>query len=187
MCSQQCLSFFSLMNPHIILAEYECTHTCYYFIFGYKFRMGNRWQLLRGFPWRLLGLGQLVALPCGAETPFESCYLLFRLLCWELRDVISWCMYTVMILLLVCRLMCVTIPEAHIRCMHSILSFNWSVTPTSPFYSTVWQGPSNHSWVERPRSGREIKPNRPLGLLARRSKPNKTLTHREPQGHAWTT
>jgi hypothetical protein len=37
-------------------------------------------------------------------------------------------MNMVMILLLICRLMCVTIPGAHIRCMHSILSFNWSVT-----------------------------------------------------------
>jgi hypothetical protein len=37
-------------------------------------------------------------------------------------------MYMVMILLLICQLMCATIPGAHIRCMHSILSFNWSVT-----------------------------------------------------------
>jgi hypothetical protein len=37
-------------------------------------------------------------------------------------------MYTVMILLLICRLMCATTPGAHIRCMHFILSFNWSVT-----------------------------------------------------------
>jgi hypothetical protein len=34
----------------------------------------------------------------------------------------------VMILLLICQLMCATIPGAHIRCIHSILSFNWSVT-----------------------------------------------------------
>jgi hypothetical protein len=34
-------------------------------------------------------------------------------------------MYSVMILLLICQLMCATIPGAHIRCMHSILSFNW--------------------------------------------------------------
>jgi hypothetical protein len=34
----------------------------------------------------------------------------------------------VMILLLIYRLMCATTPGAHIRCMHSILSFNWSVT-----------------------------------------------------------
>jgi hypothetical protein len=33
-----------------------------------------------------------------------------------------------MILLLICRLMCATIPREHIRCMHSILSFNWGVT-----------------------------------------------------------
>jgi hypothetical protein len=41
-------------------------------------------------------------------------------------------MYIVMILLLICRLICVTIPGAHIRCMHSILSFNWSVIAGSP-------------------------------------------------------
>jgi hypothetical protein len=34
--------------------------------------MGNRWQFLRGFPWRILGLGQPVGLPCGADTSFES-------------------------------------------------------------------------------------------------------------------
>jgi hypothetical protein len=34
----------------------------------------------------------------------------------------------VMILVLICQLMCATIPGAHIRCIHSILSFNWSVT-----------------------------------------------------------
>jgi hypothetical protein len=33
-----------------------------------------------------------------------------------------------MILWLICQLMCATIPGAHIRCMHSILSFNWSAT-----------------------------------------------------------
>jgi hypothetical protein len=90
--------------------------------------MGNRWQLLREFPRRLLGLGQPVGLPYGEVTALESCYLLFRLLCWELRDVITCCMYTVMILLLICCLMCVTIPDAYIRCTYSILSFNWSVT-----------------------------------------------------------
>jgi hypothetical protein len=37
-------------------------------------------------------------------------------------------MYIVMILLLICQLMCATIPGTHIRCKHSILSFNWSVT-----------------------------------------------------------
>jgi hypothetical protein len=52
----------------------------------------------------------------------------FPVVMFELHDVITWCMYTVMIFLLICRHMCATIPGAHIRCMHSILSFNWSVT-----------------------------------------------------------
>jgi hypothetical protein len=49
---------------------------------------------------------------------------------------------------------------------------------TSPFYSVVYQGPSNHCWVGRPRSGRGIKPDRPLSLLVRRSKPNMLIQGR---------
>jgi hypothetical protein len=47
----------------------------------------------------------------------------------------KWCIkrdvrYTVMILSVIYRFMCDTVPGAHIRFMHSILSLKWSVTPT---------------------------------------------------------
>jgi hypothetical protein len=123
--------------------------------------MGNRWQLLRGFPRRLLGLGQPVSLLCGGVSTLESCYLLFCLLCWELRDVITWCIYTVMILLLICWLMCATILGAHIRCKHSILSFNWSVTSpvvlssarTKGLYNIAASSRVQHACCWWPKSG----------------------------------
>jgi hypothetical protein len=36
--------------------------------------------------------------------------------------------YTVMILLVICQLMCTTVPGAHIRFMNSVLSLKWRVT-----------------------------------------------------------
>jgi hypothetical protein len=73
-------------------------------------------------------LSQLVDRPCVGATSSKSYLFKFRLcvktMCCIKRDV----RYTIMILPVICRLMCATVPRAHIMYIHSILSLKWSVT-----------------------------------------------------------
>jgi hypothetical protein len=122
-------TFWASWIPMLCLWSTKCTHACSFFIFGLKFRMGNRWQLVWGLPRRFLGLTQQVDHPCVGATTFESYLLFFPLVLYKTK----WCIthdvrYTMMILNVICWLMCATIHGAHIRFMHSILSLKWSVT-----------------------------------------------------------
>jgi hypothetical protein len=71
----------SLINPHIMLVEYEMYSCLFIFFIGWKFRMGNRWQLVWGFLIWLLGLSQPVDRPCVEATTSESYLFNFYLCC----------------------------------------------------------------------------------------------------------
>ena len=63
------------------------------------------------------------------ELPRESYFLLFPLCCVRLCDGINHDVrYTVTILYVICQLMCVIDPWAHMSFMHSILSLKLGVT-----------------------------------------------------------
>jgi hypothetical protein len=61
-----------------------------------------------------------------------------------------------MILSVICRLICATVPRTHIRFMHSILSFKWSVTLVPLRRGDVHDGELQRL-IERPR----LRPERP--------------------------
>ena len=66
------------------------------------------------------------------ELPRESC-LLFSVVCVRLSYVINCDVrYTVMILFIICQLVCVTDPWAHMSLVHSILSLKLGVTNPQP-------------------------------------------------------
>ena len=63
------------------------------------------------------------------ELPQESYFFYFLLCCVRLCDCINRDVrYTVMILFVICQLMCMTDPWAHMSFMHSILSLKLGVT-----------------------------------------------------------
>ena len=80
------------------------------------------------FPEDFQACGQLVDRPyVGASR--ESYLYYFLLCCVRLCDVINCDVrYTVMILFVICQLMCMTDPWAHMSFMHSILSLKLGVT-----------------------------------------------------------
>ena len=93
-----------------------------------KSRMGNRCQWIWGVSWGLLGLWS-TSWPSLCWSFHVRVIFLLPLCCVRLsyginRDVRD----TVMILYVICRLMCVTDPWAHMSFMHSILSLKLGVT-----------------------------------------------------------
>ena len=97
--------------------------------------MGNRWQRIWGVSWGLLGLWSTSRPSLWWSSTRELSFYL-PLCCVRLCDVINRDVrYTMMIYYIICRLMCVTDPWAHMSFMHSILSLKLGVTvlpPTTP-------------------------------------------------------
>ena len=100
-----------------------------YFLFLDK---NPRWvtddNVYEEFPEDYQACGQLVDHPCVGATTRELPFY-FSLCCVRLCDGINRDVRnTVMILYVICQLMCVTDPCAHMSFMHSILSLKLGVT-----------------------------------------------------------
>ena len=92
--------------------------------------MGNRWQLLRGILGGLLGWRS----PSGSSLCWNYCIIAsYELYFPFVADFDIFCCNNVMKdtcddTFVICRLVCATIPRAHMRLLYSNLSLNLGVT-----------------------------------------------------------
>ena len=97
--------------------------------------MGNRWQRVWGVSWGLLGLWSTSWPSLWWCSTRESYLLFFAVMCKTKLSYYRDVRYTVMILFIICQLVCVTDPRAHMSLVHSILFLKLGVTKNIALWS----------------------------------------------------